>query len=172
MVLLEARDSFLLNDAISGLISRFHHLFSDRSKMHVDVELMVKTSEISTNPIDTRTAVSAINGVTVDIQNYALELANRLVEANNNTLPTHTFADGVYKYNLHHEIVFDKDKLLINSAEIQKLKLKIQYEIEIVRPPIISQYEISTRGRIYNLAAVTSGGAIAQVSFVEIFKQQ
>jgi hypothetical protein len=84
-----------------------------------------------------------------------------------NGLPTHTFADGSYTYRVTKDF-FVTPTLLMNGVRVTKFHLQTTFVVEVVRPAIISKYEVATRGRVYTFDLVQVGGLFAsQLTLVE-----
>jgi hypothetical protein len=60
------------------------------------------------------------------------------------------------------------DQLVVGELEVGKIRLRVKYQLEVIRPAIISVYEVETRGRVYNLESFKLGDvAVAQTTIVE-----
>jgi hypothetical protein len=117
-------------------------------------------------PIDIETAL--LNGSPININDYIWPKIHKVVTEHVNTLPTNTFADGLYTYDVNIEIVVAPDCLVINGTERNKIQFQVSYQVEVIRPAIVSKYEVETRGRIYTFEPVKVGeGQFSQIIIVE-----
>lgn len=63
--------------------------------------------------------------------------------------PTATFKEGlVYFYDKPRTFTFQPNELFVNGNELRELQAHIIWEVRIIRPRIVSKFDIKTRGRI------------------------
>jgi len=63
--------------------------------------------------------------------------------------PTATFREGlVYFYDKTRTFTFQPNELFVNGNELRELQAHIIWEVRIIRPRIVSKFNIQTRGRI------------------------
>ena len=129
-------------------------------------------SETKVAAIDIQNPATMLNGTPISCAEYISQQINATVDEHINHLPTNTLPDGTYPYDIEKEIVVTPDHLVVNGFEIGRIKLRIRYYVEVVRPAIVSKYEVETRGRIYTFDAVKVGDAGAsQLTLIEPFAQ-
>jgi hypothetical protein len=172
ITVLKVKENFISSD----IISNFHNIVRDMSKMIANLEFIPQTL-ISEPPgnvraIDGQKATVLLNGTAISCMEYLIKRINETIDEHLNHLPTHAFPDGVYRYDLEKEILVAPDHLLVNDIEIGKIVLRLSYQLEVVRPAIVSKYEVETRGRIYNFDTVKVGDAgTSQLTLIETFPQ-
>src|ERR1700722_3541979 len=173
MTVLKVKQDFVTSD----VINTFHHLWRDKSKMTTNVLFVSDrpaayiVGDRTPAPVDTQRAEVLLNGTPIDCQAYISRYIDETVEEHVNQLPTNLFPAGTYSYDLEKEIVIAPDQLVVNDLVIHRVKLDIKSCVEVVRPPIVSKYEVETRGRIYMFDTVKHGDvATAQVTFVETLR--
>jgi hypothetical protein len=142
------------------------------SKTVTDVEFVRKTivpeNESKVTSIDIQNPVTLLNGTPISCTEYISQRINAIVDEHTNHLATNTLPDGTYPYDIEKEIVVAPDNLVVNGLEIGRIKFRIRYYVEVVRPAIVSKYEVETRGRIYTFDAVKVGDAgAAQLTLIE-----
>ena len=53
-----------------------------------------------------------------------------------------------------------------------KIQFEVTYQFEVIRPAIVSKYEVETRGRIYTFEAVNVGDVrLSEIIIVETFAE-
>jgi len=64
--------------------------------------------------------------------------------------------------------IFDAKELFVDGYECLELNAQVSWEAHVVRPRIVSKFDIEKRGRVFTVEAneLPSGGNI-QVSFIE-----
>jgi restriction endonuclease Mrr len=70
--------------------------------------------------------------------------------------------EGVYKGKVETERQFPSDELLVDDQDIEKLTLRVEYEVTVVTSPIVSHFEVKSRGRFFKFAPLTVGADIIQ----------
>jgi hypothetical protein len=160
----------------SDVISRLHHIVTDMSKTVTNVEFVPKTivpeSESNVTAIDIQNPDTLLNGTPISSTEYISRQINAIVDDHTKHLATNTLPDGTYPYDIEKEIVVAPDHLVVNGLEIGRIKFRIRYYVDVVRPAIVSKYEVETRGRIYTFDAVKVGDAGAtQLTLIEPFAQ-
>ncbi|SRR5713101_8078559 len=131
ITLLEVTENF----PISNVIGRFHQIVRDMSKSVSNLQFVSKNPVIggTEKPIDMQTAIFLLKGERIDGNGYVLQHINRLVETHLNKLPTQTFENGVYIYELKEEVPVDADNLIVDNMEIGKLLVSVKYQVEVFR---------------------------------------
>ena len=65
--------------------------------------------------------------------------------------------EGVYKRVCDRDWLFEPGELLIDGKDMGKLNLHIEYQIEVTAAPMISHFEVQSRGRYFRFAPITVG---------------
>lgn len=83
--------------------------------------------------------------------------------------PTGSFSAGAYSYDRTVKFTFRPKEVFIDGHECLALTARVSWEICLIRPRIISKFDIKTRGRVIKFESTEfpSGGNI-QVSFIGI----
>jgi Restriction endonuclease len=63
-------------------------------------------------------------------------------------------ADGVYPMTGSAERSFSGGECVINDQDMEHVRLDAEFGVQIIRPAVVSHYEVSTRGRVIRLAKV------------------
>jgi hypothetical protein len=85
------------------------------------------------------------------------------------SVPPTNFVDDACSYKITKTVVFQPHELIIESQECYRLDMTVTWKTRIIRPPIVSKFDIKTRGRVitYDSGEIPSVGNI-QMSFIEI----
>lgn len=96
-------------------------------------------------------------------------LSDALVNEFMNTVPPHALSDGPYGYTREKSLVFRPRELIVEGHECIQADMKVTWETRLVRPVVVSQFDIKTRGRVitYESGAIPVLGNI-QMSFIQI----
>jgi hypothetical protein len=127
----------------------FHHILQDASKSFATVALVERNraQEPSTKPIDPTNARTSFDGVSFDLHKYVTEWIAAVASEDVNTFPSQTLPSGAYERNVNAERTFDSQALIVNGKDICSLKLELKYTVQVIRSPIVSHFEVETRGK-------------------------
>ncbi len=81
--------------------------------------------------------------------------------------PTATFSEEKRRYETTKTVYFSEGELFVEGLECQSIELHVVWETKVVRPTIVSLFDIKTRGRVITVGTDKSplGGNI-QISFI------
>jgi hypothetical protein len=83
--------------------------------------------------------------------------------------PTASFPDGTYKYTEVKRLPFEKGELCVDGIEYIQVTATISWDVFIIRPKIVSHFNIKTRGRVLSLESATlPNGATIEASFIGV----
>ena len=113
--------------------------------------------------------VVRVRGIDVLLPNYLnswLEAlyADRLLDFNTIDLP-----DGVHPMLATDERWFVAGECVIDGREMEHVRLDVAYGVQIIRPGVISDFEVATRGRVVRLATTVILDIPIDISYVTTF---
>jgi hypothetical protein len=99
------------------------------------------------------------------------KLQQQIVDEHMKHERTETFDEEKRRFETSQVVVFADEELIIEGLECQSVELRVIWESQVVRPPIISQFDIKTRGRVITLETDKSplGGSI-RISFISTYE--
>ena len=119
------------------------------------------------NVVDADAADAILSGQRVDFREYLSAWVDAAIDERNRTFPSGRLAEGVYDLEAQAERTFGDGELLIGEDPVDSIELQVRYKMRVIRPPLVSHYEVSTRGRALSLApAQLDKGIEATVTFV------
>lgn len=147
----------------------FHFVL--REKTHGDLIVLERNAnnkkQGKKKKLDLEKVDFQLNDVSLDINKYLQDWIKGASDKRMNTFPSGTKAEGVYELETEEERCFDEGELKMDGKEIEKLKLHVSFSARLIRPGIVSHYEVESRGRILSLAPVQlEGGGHIQVGFL------
>jgi hypothetical protein len=77
--------------------------------------------------------------------------------------------EGVHPMAEEAERSFGAGELVIDGREIEHVQLHVEFGVEIIRPAVISDFEVATRGRVVRLAKAKIRDIAIDTSFVTTF---
>jgi hypothetical protein len=66
---------------------------------------------------------------------------------------------------------FERGELFLDDSEIEKVSFVIEYNVDVVKTPLVSHFEVETRGRFFSFAPVMRKGEILQWNVVLAYPQ-
>ncbi len=82
--------------------------------------------------------------------------------------PTAFLCAGIYPYQKTQKFIFLPKELFIDGQECSEFTIHVSWESQIVRPRIVSKFDIEKRGRVVTVeSGMHSSGVNYQVSFIE-----
>jgi hypothetical protein len=77
--------------------------------------------------------------------------------------------EGVHPMVVQDERLFGPGELVIDGREMEQVRLDATFGVEIIRPAVISDFEVATRGRVIRLATVKVREVAIDTSYVTTF---
>ncbi len=108
-----------------------------------------------------------LNNESLDLNKYLQDWIKYSADKRTNTFPSSNKEEGFYELETEDERCFGEGELTVDGKDIEKLTLHVTFSVRLVRPGIVSHYEVESRGRILSLAPVQlEGGGHIQVGFL------
>ncbi|SRR5258708_17675058 len=103
------------------------------------------------------------------LKTFNERIRQRLIDETMRSVPPTNFVDDACSYKITKTVVFQPHELIIEGQECYRLDMTVTWKTRIIRPPIVSKFDIKTRGRVitYDSGEIPSVGNI-QMSFIEI----
>ena len=142
----------------------FHIISIERSDAEVDFTPRGELRQ--REPIQLSEARAAQKGVDLNLDQYVREWISETRNESLQTFPSATLEEGVYEREAEAQRVFDEGELTLDGWDIAEAKVRVKFSVRVVRPPVVSHFEVATRGRSLSLAPVTFDGGTVQIGFV------
>ena|SRR3989442_3840651 len=103
------------------------------------------------------------------LRTFNERIRQRLVDGVMNNVAGNAFGEGVCSYKLTQTLLFQPHELAIEGQEFYRLDMTVSWKTHMIRPSIVSKFDIKTRGRVitYDSGEIPSVGNI-EVSFIAI----
>jgi hypothetical protein len=119
----------------------------------------------NTTPIDVHSAKICVDGHELLLEKYLNSWIEEIYADRLLTFWTTDLPEGVHPMMAAALRTFEAGECFIDGREMGQVSMEIEFGVRILRPPVISDYEVSSRGRVIRLANVDFPG----VSFAPIF---
>jgi hypothetical protein len=94
-------------------------------------------------------------------------LQQQVLDEHAENTPSETTIEENRRYKYVKTIGFSPGELIIEGHECIAVELHVDWEWKIVRPPIVSTFDIKTRGRVITIATESSPlGGVIEISFI------
>jgi hypothetical protein len=117
-------------------------------------------------PLDIKTAQAMLHGKSIDLDQYAKDWAVATCNDNTNTFPSGTLPEGIYGRHASSKREFGIGEFVLNDRDIDAATLEVEFTVRVIRPAVVSHFEVATRGRALSLAPVNIEGNTVNVGFV------
>jgi Restriction endonuclease len=147
-------------------LSNFHFIAPELK--HIDINLGSKSFDPDNSPILNPSELTAeLYGEPLNFLPYVNELGKSIMQERLDREPTGSLSQGTYDYEAEGEFDFEEGTLIVNGISIQKLKLGVKFSNAVLKPRLISSFDIESRGRIIQFESVIIGqGTQIGMSFV------
>ena len=161
----------IASDALASLppfIYDFHFVHNTVVHSHIEFRLVPDPQRRGTPPVTNESFVR-YNNEDLLVGKFNERMQNAVVDETMNQQPTAAFSDGVYHYERSKTFVFQPDELSVEGNACLAVDAHVKWETRIIRPKIVSSFDIQKRGRTITFESVKlpSGGNIT-TSFIAI----
>jgi len=119
---------------------------------------------IGWKPIDIATATVIVKGMEMPISAYCSEWANDL--KSRTSFVQRDNADGEYERSVSEKRKFSQGEFQYEGRDASSATLQLVIKGRVVRPGVISHFEIATRGRVIRLAPIPFKSGSLEFGFV------
>jgi len=154
-------------DNSTHLITDFHILLNTDINSHSN--FILRPNEIFKPGALTDESFVRYNNEHLLLRTFNERIRQRLINETMQSVPANAFVDDACSYKRTQTLLFQPQELIIEGQECYRLDMTVTWKTRIIRPPIVSKFDIKTRGRVitYDSGEIPSVGNI-QISFIEI----
>ncbi len=120
------------------------------SRVAIDIESAISLSEFAS------------------VRAYAAAWAADVVNGDVSLFKAHEVPDGEYSREVVATRNYDDSPLDVGGTTCTRARIKVAYRIRVVRPAVVTDYQVETRGRAISFAPVRLGPADVQVSLIAL----
>jgi Restriction endonuclease len=164
--LLKASDEF---ETLPFVVAHFHYLFN--TILDTNVSVGIKTDDPRKIGTLALTDASKVRLGDEELLLGALteRIRNTVVDEVMSHEPTALLCAGTYPYRRTKRYIFQSpNELFVDGQECSELTIYVSWEAQIVRPRIVSTFDIEKRGRVFTVeSGLLPSGVNYQVSFIE-----
>jgi hypothetical protein len=97
---------------------------------------------------DAEAAVIKLNGEIISIHEFRERLMKATLDERMKREPTERYPVGSYDYTHKKEFPFDPNELIVDGFGCRSVEIFVQFEVLIIRPRIVSRFDVKSRGRV------------------------
>jgi Restriction endonuclease len=117
--------------------------------------------------LDLKTANAKLYGNTIDLREYLCKWAEAVAQKDALSFRSERFPEGIYQRMTRATRDYLPSELVLNGRDIERVETCVKYNATIVRPQVISYYEVKTRGRVVSLGPIQLPFGPMQVNLVD-----
>lgn len=150
----------------------FHFLIRDKTNVDLRFFQMGATEKLRNERMDLQKAEAYLRGERLDLHAYGNDWANDLCNAKLKSFPSGTTHEGEYELEASGDRTYEEGELKIQGKEFTRSEAHVKFTVRVVRPPVMSDFEIESRGRVLSLAPVLIGDGAVQIGFIAVPKEK
>jgi Restriction endonuclease len=139
----------------------FHQLII--TPLSADATFQTRGGGSNLKTIDMVSATVKLRDEPIDLRAYLCKCAEEFASHDANSFQSRSVPEGDYERAVKARRVFQEGELTIDGKDMDFLESNIRYRATVVRPAIVSYFEVHTRGRVVSFAPtqVPSGPELA-----------
>ncbi|HLN02097.1 MAG TPA: restriction endonuclease [Bryobacteraceae bacterium] len=118
------------------------------------------------DPIDVQGKIAQIGGTDVLLTDYLNSWLDEVYAQRLLGFFTADLLEGIHPMTASAQRSFKPGACLIDGRDIEHVRLEAAFGVQIIRPAVISDYEVGTRGRVMRLAKVNIRDFVIDTAFV------
>jgi hypothetical protein len=136
----------------------FHICFQDLE--HVEILLHGREHKGERVVLDYDTCRAKYLGNPVNLRQYVLGWGDQAAREDARSFRSESAPEGRYQRTAHSRGEFAPGDLIADDVDIEWAELDVRYTVRVVRPPLISYFEVKSRGRVVTFAPVQFNDAV------------
>lgn len=109
-----------------------------------------------------------LKGKPISLWEYLCAWADEAMRQDSAKIRSHRMTPGKYDREIEVARTFELGELVLDGKDMEDATMNMIYQVTIHRPPVMSYFEIESRGRVVALAPVFARGAEFQMKVVSI----
>src|SRR5260370_14750236 len=162
----------IASDELASLppfIYDFHFVHNTVVRSHIEFRMLPYLQRRGTPPVTNESFVR-YNTEGLLVGKFNERMQNTVVNETMNNQPTALFAEGVYHFKRSKTYIFAQNELFVQGNACLAVDAHVEWDTRIIRPKIISTFDVKTRGRVITLDSgqlPTGGNIITSFTVLE-----
>ena len=107
-----------------------------------------------TNPLSLDGSTAKLAGTVIDLKAYLNQWAIDAAHTDSRSFRSERVPDGEHERTAKVCREFQPGEFLLNERDVERAESSVTYNLRVIRPAVVSYFEIQTRGRAVTLAPV------------------
>jgi hypothetical protein len=142
------------------------HITVDASAKPATIFRVRGSSGTHSDPIDVNGKMFVLGGKEVLITDYLNSWMEQLYQERLLWFETAHLPEGVHSMVADGQRSFIPGECVLDGRDIDYVRLFVEFGVQIIRPAVISYFEVATRGRVIRLAKVNIRDFVIDTAFV------
>lgn len=117
--------------------------------------------------IDKNTQIILNNNI-INTKLFFKSLEEQVVDEKMKYESTHLLEEGEYNYSHQKKFVFMEKDLLVDGEEVERINLEVDFKVRIIKPKIVSSFDIEKKGIYIKQEFNTPDGNILKMVFIKL----
>lgn len=157
------------NYITDGLFPEIHTVHRNKTQQIVKLEVSAYDSKGDNVRLEKVVpCLVKLDGLEMKPKVYFNSIVESLVNERLKKEPTHTFIEGVYPYSITKNLQYERERLYIDEVHVEEISVLIDFTIDIIKPVLVSKFDIETKGRYLHQTMKIPDGGIFNVKFVDV----
>lgn len=127
--------------------------------VHAEATFHKGSGGTKSETVDMAMAVAILRNEVIDLRAYLCKWAEDAASEDARSFRSERYAEGDYERSTEARREFSGGELTIDGTEIAWAETSIRYKATVVRPAVVSCFDIENRGRVVSLAPMQIAGA-------------
>jgi hypothetical protein len=138
------------------------------SPIRAETTFLVRGGDHSSlKTLDPKVASAKLKGSVIDLCHYLNKWAEEAASKDVLHFRSEREKDGDYERDVTSGREFAPGEFIVDDGDIERAESSVRYNVHIVRPAIVSHFEVQSRGRVVSFAPIqVPSGPTVQVSMV------
>lgn len=132
----------------------FHFIIPEMEECSVTFNERGESQKRQLDALVLSSASAVLNGKSINLEEYARRWASEEIDIRLSKFQSQLKSEGLYQQHFTSERHYEKGDLLVNERDISSAYLTVKFTARLTRPPVISDFQVETRGRAISLAPV------------------
>jgi hypothetical protein len=120
----------------------------------LDATFFRRGSDRQSLPLDMNTATATAHGTGINLREYLFRWADDTMSENTLTFPSRRLGEGDYERTADCRREFREGEFSLNGHDIESAAICARFRVGVRCPPIVSRFEVESRGRVLSLASI------------------
>ncbi len=154
-------------DILPPFLENFHYVRDTFKDTNFHIKMRVQDPSVLHGLTIKGDTKMKFRGQDISFEEFSQQIGTNVKEEVMNHEPTGTFSNGVYQYDRNKTFTFQPGELLVGEFECAEVDAHVSWESMVIRPRIVSQFDIKERGRVITFESDQFPEGSVRVSFAE-----